>query len=75
MKDKYDVFNEGETVYVRPRLVDEPMKAEYLHRVSEERRKEGYRDGHIVLLEDGKEVWVRWDLCGYTKEQIENIKA
>lgn len=52
------------------------MKAKYLYRVSEEkRRKEGYRDGHIVLLEDGKRVWVRLDLCGKTKEQIENIKV
>lgn len=55
MKDKYYVFKQGEIVYVRPRLVDEPMKAKYLHRVSEERRKEGYRDGHIVLLKDEKE--------------------
>jgi hypothetical protein len=56
-------YNKGDNVWVRPLLIDEPKKATYIRSVTEDERKSGYREGHIVELENGKETWVRSDLC------------
>lgn len=67
-------YEKGTEVWVRPTLVDKPLKAVYIRSVTEDERKAGYREGEIVRLESGREVWVRGDLCGTDFNKVANNK-
>jgi len=68
------MFENGEMVWCRPRLIDKPIQAKYVRKISDVERREGYRAGYIVEI-DGLERWVRLDLCSISKESIENIQG
>ena len=67
-------FQEGETVWCRPRLIDKPKIGTYVREISLEERKKGFRAGHVVRINQ-HEQWVRGDLCGKTPEDIKDIKS
>lgn len=67
------MFQKNEMVWCRPRLIDEPIHAKYVRKISDAERKEGYRAGHVVEI-DGLERWVRLDLCSLSKESVKDVK-
>lgn len=60
----------GQIIWCRPRIVDEPIQATYIRQITkEENRIHGYRYGHLVEINE-RETWVRLDLCGTDKDKI-----
>jgi len=68
------MFKNGEIVWCRPQLIDEPICAKYVRKINEAERKEGYRAGHIIEI-NGIEHWIRLDLCAVNKESIIDISC
>lgn len=68
-------FSKGQIVWCRPTVLDSPIKAIYNRQITEEEnRVHGYRFGHLVEI-DGRERWVRLDLCGVDKDKVANVSA
>ena len=67
------MFKKDEMVWCRPRLIDEPILAKYIEKVSDEEIKKGYRAGHIVEI-NGVERWVSPDFCSTNRETVKNVK-
>lgn len=65
-------LNKGQKVWCRPRLVDKPIEGKFIREISESERKEGYRYGYIIEINED-ETWVRSDLCGLDKDKIASI--
>jgi len=65
------MFKNGEMVWCRPSLIDEPILGKYVRKISDAERKEGYRAGHIVEI-NGVERWVNLGFCGTNKEVIKS---
>jgi hypothetical protein len=62
----------GDKVWCRPRIIDDPIEAVYLRKITPEERKAGYRNGHLVEI-NGEETWCRIDLCSLNKEDIRDL--
>lgn len=62
-------FTEGQKIWCRPRIVDNPVEGTFIREITKEENNKGFRNGNIVDIE-GEEVWVRGDLCGSTEEEV-----
>ena len=67
------MFGNGEMVWCRPTLIDEPILGKYIEKISDEEIKKGYRAGHIVEI-NGIERWVSPDFCSLDREVVNNAK-